>query len=64
MPISTGGMLKYNEGSITGIGYLSLVNTALVNWLLRAFASSWSFVIDLSFALGVSLPKFSRLLAQ
>ena len=29
VPISRGGMLEYNEGSITGIRYLSLVNTAL-----------------------------------
>ena len=27
VPISRGGMLEYNEGSITGMGYLSLVNT-------------------------------------
>ena len=33
VPISRGGMLEYNEGSITGMGYLSLVNTE-VNWLL------------------------------
>ena len=43
VPISKGGMLEYNEGSITGMGYLSLVNTE-VNWMLRAFALSWSFV--------------------
>ena len=34
VPISRGGMLGYNEGSITGMGYLSLVNTE-VNRLLR-----------------------------
>ena len=38
VPISRGVMLEYNEGSITVMGYLSLVNTE-VNWLLRAFAS-------------------------
>ena len=43
-PISRGGMLEYNEGFITGMGYLSLVKTD-VNWLLRAFALSRSFVI-------------------
>ena len=48
VPISRGGMQEYNEGSITGMGYLSLVNTE-VNWLLRAFALSRSFVIGLSF---------------
>ena len=37
-------MLEYNDGSITGMGYLSLVNTE-VNWLLRAFALSRSFVM-------------------
>ena len=47
LPISRGGMLEYNEESITGMGYLSLVNTE-VNWLLRSFALSRSFVIDLS----------------
>ena len=50
VPISRGGMLEYNEGYITGMGYLSLVNTE-VNWLLRAFALSRSFVIVLSFTL-------------
>ena len=30
-------MLEYNEGSITGMGYISQLNTD-VNWLLRAFA--------------------------
>ena len=35
-----GGMLEYNEGSIIGMVYLSLVNTE-VNWLLRAFALSF-----------------------
>ena len=32
VPISRGGMLEYNEGSITitGMGYLSLVNTEVV----------------------------------
>ena len=52
----------YNEGSITGMGYLSLVNTE-VNWLLRAFALSRSFVIGLSFTLRVGMPMFSRLFA-
>ena len=37
VPISRGGMLEYNEGCITGMGYHSLVNTE-VNWVLRAFA--------------------------
>ena len=60
--ISRGGMLEYNEGSITGMGYLSLVNTE-VNWLLRAFALSRSFVIGLSFTLKVGMPMFSRLFA-
>ena len=50
-------MLEYNEGSITGMGYLSLVNTE-VNWLLRAFALSRSFVIGLSFILRVGMPMF------
>ena len=50
-------MLEYNEGSITGMGYLSLVNTE-VNWLLRAFALSRSFVIGLSFTLRVGMPMF------
>ena len=62
VPISRGGMLEYNEGSITGMGYLSLVNTE-VNWLLRAFALSRSFVIGLSFTLRVGMPMFSRLFA-
>ena len=61
-PISRGGMLEYNEGSITGMGYLSLVNTE-VNWLLRAFDLSRSFVIGLSFTLRVGMPMFSRLFA-
>ena len=52
VPMSRGGMLEYNEGSITGMGYLSLVNTE-VNWLLRAFALSRSSVIGLSFTLRV-----------
>ena len=39
VPIPRGDMLEYNEISITGMGYISLVNTD-VNWLLRAFASS------------------------
>ena len=47
VPISRGGMLEYTGGSITGMGYLSLVNTE-VNWLLRAFSLSRSFVIGLS----------------
>ena len=51
VPISRWGMLEYNEGSITGMGYLSLVNTE-VNWLLRAFALSRSFVIGLLSGLG------------
>ena len=54
-------MLEYNEGSITGMGYLSLVNTE-VNWLLRAFALSRSFVIGFSFT-RVGMPMFSRLFA-
>ena len=62
VPISGGGMLEYNEGSITGMGYLSLVNTE-VNWRLRAFALSRSFVIVLSFTLRVGMPMFSRLFA-
>ena len=62
VPISRGGMLEYNEGSITGMGYLSLVNTK-VNRLLRAFALSRSFVIGLSFTLRVGMPMFSRLFA-
>ena len=62
VPLSRGGMLEYNEGSITGMGYLSLVNT-LVNWLLRAIALSRSFVIGLSFTLRVRMPMFSRLFA-
>ena len=62
VPISRGGMLEYNEGSITGMGYLSLANTE-VNWLLRAFALSRSFVIGLSFTLRVGMPMFSRLFA-
>ncbi len=57
VPMSRGGMLEYNEGSITGMGYLSLVNTE-ANWLLRAFALSRSSVIGLS-----SMPMFSRLFA-
>ena len=61
-PISRGGMLEYNEESITGMGYLSLVNTE-VNWLLRAFALSRSFVIGLSFTPRVGMPMFSRLFA-
>ena len=44
------------------MGYLSLVNTE-VNWLLRAFALSRSFVIGLSFTLRVGMPMFSRLFA-
>ena len=55
-------MLEYNEGSITGMGYLSLVNTE-VNWLWRSFALSRSFVIGLSFTLRVGIPMFSRLFA-
>ena len=62
VPISRGRLLEYNEGSITGMGYLSLVNTE-VNWLLRAFASSRSFVIGLSFTLRVGMPMCSRLFA-
>ena len=62
VPISRGGMLEYNEGSITRMGYLSLVNTG-VNWLLRAFALSRSFVIGLSFTLRDGMPMFSRLFA-
>ena len=62
VPISRGGMLEYSEGSIIGMGYLSLVNTD-TNWLLRAFALSRSFVISLSFTLRVGMPMFSRLFA-
>ena len=62
VPMSRGGMLEYNEGSITGMGYLSLVNTE-VNWLLREFALSRSSVIGLSFTLRVGMPMFSRLFA-
>ena len=62
VPMSRGGMLEYNEGSITGMAYLSLVNTE-VNWLLRAFALSRSSVIGLSFTLRVGMPMFSRLFA-
>ena len=42
MPISREGMLEYNEGSITGMGYpvskiLSFAGeNSSVNWLLRA----------------------------
>ena len=60
VPVSIGGILKYNEGYITGMGYLSLVNTE-VNWLLRTFALSWSFVIGLSLTLRVGMPMISRL---
>ena len=56
VPISRGGMLEYNEGSITAMGYLSLVNT-------EVFALSRSFVIGLSFTLRVGMPMFSRLFA-
>ena len=62
VPMSRGGMLEYIEGSITGMGYLSLVNTE-VNWLLRAFALSRSSVIGLSFTLRVGMPMFSPLFA-
>ena len=62
LPISRVGMLEYNEGSITGMGYLSLVNTE-VNWLLRAFALSRSFVISLSFSIRVGMPMCYRLFA-
>ena len=61
VPISRGGMLEYNEGSITGM-VISLVNTE-VNWLLRVFALSRSFVIGLSSTLRVGMPMFSRLFA-
>ena len=57
--ISRWGMLEYNEGYITGIVSLSLVNTE-VNWLFRAFALSRSFVIGLSFTIRVGIPTFSR----
>ena len=60
--VSRGGMLEYNEGYITGMGYLSMVNTE-VNYLLMAFALSRSFVIGLSFTLRVGMPMFSRLFA-
>ena len=64
VPMSRGGMLEYNEGSITGMGYLLLVNTE-VNWLLRVFALSRSSVIGLSFnfTIRVGMPMFSRLFA-
>ena len=62
VPMSRGGMLEYNEGSITGMGYISLVNTE-INWLLRAFALSRSSMIGLSFTLRVGMPMFSRLFA-
>ena len=62
LPTSRGGILEYNEESITGMGYLSLVDTE-VNWLLRAFALSRSFEIGLSFTLRVGMPMFSRLFA-
>ena len=62
VPTSRWGMLEYNEGYITGMGYLSLVNTE-VNWLLRAFALSRSLVIGLSFTLRVGMPMYSRLFA-
>ena len=62
VPISRGGMLEYNEVSITGMGYISLVNTE-ANWLLRAFALSRSFVVGLSFTLRVGMPMSSRLFA-
>ena len=62
VPISRGGILEYNERSINGMGYLSLVNTE-VNWLLRAFALSRSFVIGLSSTLRVGMPMCSRLFA-
>ena len=47
---------------VTGMGYLSLVNIE-VNWVLRTFALSRSFVIGLSFTLRVGMPMFSRLFA-
>ena len=62
MPISRGDMLEYNEGYVTGMRYLSLLNIE-VNWLLRAFPLSRSFVIGLSFTLRVGMPMFSRLFA-
>ena len=62
VPISRGGMLEYNEGYITGMGYCSLVNTE-VNWLLRALVLSRSFVIGLSSTFRVGMPMFSRLFA-
>ncbi len=62
VPISRADMLEYNEGSISGMGYISLVNTE-VNWLLVAIALSRSFVIDLWFTLRVGMPMFSRLFA-
>ncbi len=55
-------LLRFFNCLITGMGYLSLVNTE-VNWLLRAFALSLSFVIGLSFTLRVGMPMFSRLFA-
>ena len=44
------------------MGYFSWVNTEL-NWLLRAFALSPSFSINLSFTRRVGMPIFSHLLA-
>ena len=61
-PICSNIMLEYDEGSIAGMGYLSLMNTE-VNWLLRAFALSRSYVIGLSSTLRVGMPMFSRLFA-
>ena len=62
VPISRGGMLGYNEGYITGMGYILLVNIEVI-WLLRAFALSWSFVIGFSFTLRVRMSTFARLFA-
>ena len=47
VPISRGGMLEYNEGSITGMGFLSLVNTE-VNWLLHCWGKCYAVHINAS----------------
>ena len=56
------GMLGVNRGGYLGMGYFSWVNTEL-NWLLRAFALSRSFIIGWSFIRSVGMPMFSRLFA-
>ena len=55
-------MLEYNERSITGMWYISLVNTALGRLVVEV-AFSRSFVIGLSFDLWVGMASFSRLFA-